>query len=542
MKSLHRDKGYALDTRPPRWDPIAVEVSNLVFGKDTVTSILEKYKRSAVTLEALTEDVMEYDIKRAPRVKDDPIYISALQSVREQFTPQVPLIPTTLGAVNTRSGIPKDKSPGLPWKELGFKTKAEVMNNPEAMKLIRSKWMVIGRGYPSTLPDCLVYARAQICASDKNKIRATWGYPTEVYLEEARYVYPYLDFLKKRNDDYPLAYGIEMGKGGMGYINEMYERSPKGSAAYMLDWKRFDKHVPAWLIRDAFDILWNSFDHDKVVDSEDIIWEVNPELTKNRWAKIVNYFINTPFRLPSGERFRKDGGVPSGSGFTNIIDSIVNAIVTRYCAYQVCGSFPLYDMYMGDDSVLMSLNPINIEQFALVASDTFGFVLNLDKSYATTKLTNIQFLGYFNDHGYPIRDMDFLIASFMLPERVNEPDPLFTAARAVGQMWSTFNAEAAGLWLVVIQVLEKMHHLDADWFRQHMIEKPNALKFLRLHGLEPLDFPTPSLFNDITAPMVPPNTSIKRKPSRRITTAQDLYWRYIDDPMKEGTSREHDPP
>nr|APG78275.1 RdRp [Hubei partiti-like virus 13] len=485
---------------------------------------------------------MEYDIRPKERVKDDPIYIAAFQSVRREFVPQTPIIPLTIGAAATSSTVPKDKAPGLPWRNEGFKTKKEVFESEDAMKRIRRDWILIGKGYRVVLPDCLVYARAQICSKDTNKVRATWGYPTGVFIEEARYVYPYLDFLKNRRDDYPLAYGIEMGNGGMGYIDDMFTRCGNGARAVMMDWSKFDKMVPAWLIRDAFLILKECFNMSYVRDSEGKIWPVNPEISAKRWAKCVSYFINTPFRLPDGSRFKKRSGVPSGSGFTNIIDSIINAIVTRYCMYNTTGELPRYDMFMGDDSVVMTTRKVNLEAIAKLALRKFGFILNINKSFVTTNRCNIQFLGYFNNFGYPIRDQDFLIASFMLPEHVNEPDPLFTAVRAVGQMWSTFNGAAAVRWYEIVHDLEEKYCFDPNWFTNYMTEYPNRLKFLRLHGLEASKFPNPTRFNALNAPMMPPPQPARRRPTRRVTQVEDLYYQFLDDPPYDPDEIEIDEP
>lgn len=533
IKTLKPAQGYPLDSRPPRWDPIAVSYANQHFGSKIVSKILEKYKRSHISIEALRSDVMEYDVIHKSRPQDDEVYIAAYQSVREQFTSQLPIVPLTIGAAAKSSSSPKDKSPGLPWIHQGFKTKEEVWSDHTALTAIRTDWILIGKGYPRTHPDCLVYARAQLCAPDENKIRATWGYPTSVFTEEIRFVYPYLDFLKKRRDDYPLAYGVEMAKGGMGYIDEMYTRAGKGATVGMLDWSRFDKYVPPWLIRDAFNILKENFDFSHVLDSEGKIWEVNPEISNNRWHNMVNYFINTPFRMPNGDRYKKAGGVPSGSAWTNIIDSIINAIVVRYSAYHCMGSFPEYDIYMGDDSVIITQKILNLEDIGAVALDVFGFHLNLSKSYTTKRRCNIQFLGYYDYDGYPIREQDFLIASWMLPEHVNIPDPVFTAVRAVGQMYSTFNGQAAARWYAIIERIQMDYRLPDNWFTKYMGDYPNRLKYLRLHGIEATTLPQPKPFDVLCAPMAPPRQPILRRPCHRTTRCEDLYFRYQDSPIMQ---------
>lgn len=86
---------------------------------------------------------------------------------------------------------------------------------------------------------------------------------------------------------------------------------------------------------------------------------------------MVNNFINNPVQLSSGERFRKFGGVPSGSCFTNIIDGIVNIIVTRYSTYQMTVTMSLDDLYLGDDSIVITDKPLDMASFAELAEDKF---------------------------------------------------------------------------------------------------------------------------------------------------------------------------
>lgn len=154
-----------------------------------------------------------------------------------------------------------------------------------------------------------------------------------------------------------------------------------------------------------------------------------------RYKRLISYFIHTPIRLNDGRRYKKRGGVPSGSGFTNLIDSIVNAIVTRYSLYHTTGSLPFADLYMGDDSFFASESPISIESLAEFISDVFGMVINVNKSWVTNRLDMIHFLGYYNKDGVAIKPQDTILASFIYPER--KPDSIeVTCARALGQLWS----------------------------------------------------------------------------------------------------------
>lgn len=60
-----------------------------------------------------------------------------------------------------------------------------------------------------------------------------------------------------------MAYGIEMATGGMNYIDSMLCQDPDGK--YLCsDYSQFDKTVPPWLIRDAFQIVEDCFDFKRI--------------------------------------------------------------------------------------------------------------------------------------------------------------------------------------------------------------------------------------------------------------------------------------
>lgn len=122
-----------------------------------------------------------------------------------------------------------------------------------------------------------------------------------MYLNEGQYFYHILEAMKAKERP-TVAYGLEIGTGGMNYIQEMlnYHHSKN----YIVgDWSKFDKYVPAWLIRDTFKMVFRHITKYRVKDVEGKEWPVNPAKTKRRWEAMVNYFINTPVQLSSGERF-----------------------------------------------------------------------------------------------------------------------------------------------------------------------------------------------------------------------------------------------
>jgi len=367
--------------------------------------------------------------------------------------------------------------------------------------------------------------RAQISLKEGlDKIRAVWGIPMDVIIEEFRFFTPYKEWILE-NSSLPIGYGVEMALGGMQYVHEMLH-THKGETIVVMDWSRFDKGPAPWMLRDAFEIIWDSYDWSKVRTSDNKIFSVDPEHSRNRFKAIVDYFINTPIRLGDGNRYRKRGGVPSGSAFTNVIDSLINLIMVRYCVYQTTGEFPTADIVLGDDSLYVSKGMINLEEIARVADLKFGAKLNTNKSYVTTQLRNAHFLGYYSRDGMPYKAHDFLIASFCYPERTINT-PVMTLARAIGQMYSTLSPTRAYPWLRIIWYLKYKYAVEFEEIHSYMRENPSRFRYLKTIGVDPTTLTVPELdetrYVDCVRPRsFPPRTY---KPKRLMEKVSEVYER-----------------
>nr|WPV71141.1 MAG: RNA-dependent RNA polymerase [Ips partiti-like virus 1] len=478
LRTLESGPGFPFNYQPSRIDRNALFALNQTFDKSKIGQVREKYHRSRLNITDLRSDLLEYECEKKPRAHS-VIYNAIVESVDQDIFGDCMITPLTHGAVANHENIPGEKSCGLPYKLQGFKNKREALSDERVMKEIRSQWYAIERNEDVCLPDVACYARAQICARDKNKVRATWGYPLSLYLTEGQYFYPLLEHLKHKSQP-TIAYGIEIGTGGMSYINEMV-RSLKGNIV-VGDWSRFDKTIPAWLIRDAFKLVARHIDWTHVQDSEGKMWDVRPSKSKTRFRRMVDYFINTPIQLSSGERFMKHGGVPSGSCFTNIIDGIVNAIVTRYIVYDLTGELPLGDVYLGDDIVAVTEKPLNLELFAEIARYQFSMNFNPDKSYQTSNITNVHFLGYYNLHGCPYKPVDTVIASAIYPERPTK-DAFETAIRLVGQAYSCFEPTDAKRFFQAAHILRKELDVTCEMMEDFIQDHPSFFKYLQTLGI-----------------------------------------------------------
>lgn len=483
--------GFPYKLFPPQKDVWAEEICKREFGESRVQSVIDTLHRSEISYEAMVNDLKEYDVEPVPCQRDN-IYLAVLETIRRDFSSMEKIVPLTMGAVAGRPEFPKSKSPGLPYKLEGYRTKQECI---EAGKLheINRDWQHIGfKKGKVELPDVALFARAQIARKGKEKIRATWGYPLSVYMEEGRFFYPFQDKIKSREHNFPVAYGYEIANGGMSVVNEILMRNP-GCKYLCLDWKQFDKRVPPWVIRDAFSIIADKIDWEHVRDIEDKVWPVRPEPSKVRWKRMVDYFINTPIRTCKGERFLVSVGVPSGSCWTNLVDSIINVIYLRYAIYQTTNNFPREELVLGDDSVVVCNGIVNLEDIAHVAFKHFGAILNVAKSYVTTNPENVVFLGYFNYMGYPFKNQDFLVASFIQPEHTRKT-ALDACSAALGQLWSGFDPVYATVWYRVIVSMAEKDQLSFDQVVQHLRENPHRHKYLMHVGLDAatLTIPAPN--------------------------------------------------
>nr|UCR92552.1 MAG: RNA-dependent RNA polymerase [Partitiviridae sp.] len=481
IKPLPHAKGFPMNLRPSRPDTWGKEALVSVYGSKRVDGIMNSLHRSTMDYDLMHDDLLKYNRKHVYRIEHDS-YLLALESVRQDLRKKAKIIPYTMGAVPALPDFPGAKSPGLPYKNQGFVSKRECIDGGKLREINRD-WQNISRRKMVHLPDVCLFARAQIAREGKEKIRATWGYPLSVYCEEGRFFYPFLDFIKSRDHTLPIAYGIEMAHGGMEYINTLLQRYP--NAKYVCtDWKSFDKTIPPWLIRDAFSIIAELFDFGHVLDVEGLIWDVDPILSMRRWKRMVDYFVQTPVRTCKGDRYLVTGGIPSGSCWTNIIDSIINIIVTRWIVYETTGCFPADEIYLGDDAVLIiASGKVSLSDMADLAEVNFGMNLSVEKSYVTTNTNNVHFLGYFNLGGYPFKNQDFLIASFIHPEHTRKTG-VEACAAAVGQLWSGFDPLAAYCWYKVILYIADLDQVALSDVVAHIRLNSHRHKYLAHVGID----------------------------------------------------------
>lgn len=326
--------------------------------------------------------------------------------------------------------LPGSSSAGYPYLRQRSECFPDIQRDTKILR------RTIKGGRPFVYP-CMASSRRVIRPVGENKPRLVWAYPGAVSCLEQQFALPLSEWIKNFT---PHGANVQW----MDKFKWFRQLSPFEDTytSLTLDFSSFDASVPAFVIRDAFDILRNQFD-------------LTPDQDK-QWQFIVNYFIHTPLML-YGEVKQKHRGIPSGSCFTSIIGTICNMIVCHYVARLHKFKLSRSSKWLGDDSRLViikhqtgSVRDIAC-QYSEGASD-FGMTVHPDKcrgvlSYDCNR-ENEYYLGSFlsrNFHfTYPqLRfDRSKFLGQILIPEH-RDKRPGDTLDRLIGLTYAYgFDREA----------------------------------------------------------------------------------------------------
>lgn len=238
---------------------------------------------------------------------------------------------------------------------------------------------------------CVAFKRTQA----GNKTRLVWGYPLEMTIMESRFARPLIDVFKKRRT--PMAFGLPKVELGT-YIHRYVVDEPGSIVA--LDYSKFDSTISKTMIRAAFRILST--------------WFTKEEREVFGWKRVVNYFIHTPIVMPDGHLYKvKHHGVPSGSYFTQLIDSIVNIAICFALSSRFGFVLNVKHLFVLGDDVLMNIRGgcQDLKAWQTYLSN-FGLIINVEK----TILNVPHFLGAVWFKGKPDADIEDLVTKAVFPE------------------------------------------------------------------------------------------------------------------------------
>lgn len=335
--------------------------------------------------------------------------------------------------------IPQSSSPGLPYNLCGITKKSDAI--PFVMKRVTDVCHKLKRNQFSykNFPPCKAGARNSLCPKGTNKPRLTWVYPIEVTMFEGRFLLPLMQVFKTWKY---AAWSWNWLDGWGTYLQAVTNNH---FMKVGLDYSGFDSTPTSDEIKMVFKILAQCLD-------------MNRE-EKKQFGLVRDYFINTPIYFYD-TLIRKRSGVPSGSFFTQIVDTILNMYWTTAAmlhSYHMQGRYPTtfqsmeqmyhFACFLGDDAYLVTFHGYSPSEILLPACSYLSqhaITVNATKSWCTNmNLAEDSEFGFspnFTFLGKKITSSDIYVSPEAVLSQILYPEdqdkcPGDVLTRAIGVAW-----------------------------------------------------------------------------------------------------------
>lgn len=342
--------------------------------------------RSVYNPEALFDALSHY--QKRPLSYDKEVFDQAVKIAYSAFGGDGSLSNYDLNS-GLKPFIKLEKSSGLPLAA----TKGAAFESDLALA---RKNVLEGKAFPP----CIAYHRIQF-GEKGPKTRLVWGYPLSVTLLESMFARPLIE--KFLNTSSPMAFGYRKME-----LSAVTQRLRNCGLTYCLDFSKFDSSICSKFIHIAFRIMKTHF---REFD----------EFTEEVWNRVESYFIHTTILMPDGFVYQKHGGVPSGSYFTQLVDSIVNFIAMQYISIKTTGDgIPeRWGYVLGDDSIFTLKEYVNLTEIVRFGKQ-LGLLINADKSVVAKESEEVHFLGHYWPHGVASRSYNDLVKRMITSERASK--------------------------------------------------------------------------------------------------------------------------
>lgn len=181
------------------------------------------------------------------------------------------------------------------------------------------------------------------------------------------------------------------------------DRRKKYKKWISIDYSSFDQTISSWLIHTGFDAMELAFR------------SMTPE-QQAFYRAIRSDFIYKDFVV--GEGFvHSRRGVPSGSMYTQIMDTIVNKMVIDSYFHYIGRECEM--TIMGDDNIIFTDIDVDMDELASYISHNFGLIIKTDDKscMGDTRVDDPKFLSAYWTHNGKFRHPHELISRIAFPER-----------------------------------------------------------------------------------------------------------------------------
>ncbi|AZT88608.1 RNA-dependent RNA polymerase [Penicillium brasilianum partitivirus 1] len=412
MLYIGKMDAYSFNTSVPKFDPWFRSVLK-ARAPDLVAHLENTYMRDPCTPERITRHIALFD--RTWLSKPNDIFMhQAEQIVKDLFAPVGQVEPIDFNYAGWMEILPHldmTSSPGLPLRR-EYHTQGECLGHIYD-KTKRLNHFAKFLPPPSVrAPPCMIGVRPGLIRRDeldsKIKARGVWAYPAEVKVMEMRFCVPLMKRMSSVFGKIPYLTGRNMNKALPFCIDHLLN---DGNFGFVTDVSKLDTSIGPDYIDWAFALL-ASFFHMGITAS-------SVKRNESVFDFLKYYFKRTPILLPSGQLVRKQGGVPSGSGFTQLVDTLVTTLFTVYTMLRM--GYTRADIegkifVVGDDMATSVPEDFDVPKFVELAGE-LGFDINLSKVMFSNKGIELKFLGYSKYGGGIFRPPEELLQGAFFPEK-----------------------------------------------------------------------------------------------------------------------------
>jgi len=235
-----------------------------------------------------------------------------------------------------------------------------------------------------TTPD-IAFTRTQLSELPSAKVRNVFGEAFHYVLLEGLTAQPLIQHFMNLDSFYYI------GQDPTTHVPTLLQSLPiaEGMLYASFDWSQFDASAQPYEIDLAFDFL------------ERICLFPDTD-SENTFAYCKKVFMHRHLAAPNGQLFLRYSGIPSGSYFTHIIDSIINWNRIRYLLHNQGAH--IHAIYThGDDCLVAYTCPsFSIDQLRSDSTEK-RWILNLDKTHFERESDRLSFLSRSHRLGFNTR-------------------------------------------------------------------------------------------------------------------------------------------
>lgn len=394
---------------------------------------LKTRARSPTNLSLVREQILKFNDGIAKLPQDDDTFWKAYNFVRQQWQ-QYTVKPMSLD--DTERFITASSSAGF--LGAGY-SKGECFKVAKRRAAILSDRLI--KGLPNTAWPCQIATRPGLVNRGEVKARGVWVYPYHMTLLECQYAEPIIQALNAQPTW--LGWTVRWMDGYADTLTNLF--GDLRCTAFGADYSGFDYTQHSRRIDQSFMILKGMFDVSSM--SKESRRKFNVE-----WNEIVRYYKNTPMLL-GNKVYLKHSGTPSGSYFTQLVDSVYNMLALCDCILRVgidldserstVSSWLKYLFVLGDDSIALiddSWCDIQRDRLITLLRERHNLVWHPHKGFwrgVNGDNQVMEFLGHhFTSGSGPTRPFITVVEHALYPERVHD-DPGIKKTVAIGLAWMT---------------------------------------------------------------------------------------------------------